>query len=40
MPNVKLERLVHLLHCVGKGGETVKEFDEGQKEFLCRAALT
>jgi len=34
MPNVTQERLIDLLHHVGKGRETVKEFDEGQKEFL------
>lgn len=33
MPNVEQEMMIHLLHHVGKGGESVKEFDERQKEF-------
>lgn len=39
MPNVKLERLVHLLHHVGKGGETVKELVKGRKNFYAQKLL-
>lgn len=40
MPNVKQKRQIHLLHHVEKGRETVRESDEGQKEFLYTSALT